>query len=32
MSVEGKIKGDSLKFVVPEIIGHVLGGLNTNKS
>jgi AcrR family transcriptional regulator len=32
MSVEGKIKGDSLKLVVPEIIGHVLGGLNTNKS
>ena len=30
ISVDGKIKGDSLKVIVPEVIGHVLTGLNTS--
>ena len=29
ISVDGKIKGHSLKVLVPEVIGHVLNGLNT---
>jgi len=32
ISVDGKIKGDSLKVIVPEVIGHVLDGLSTSKS
>jgi AcrR family transcriptional regulator len=32
MSIEGKIKGISLKTLVPEIVHHVLNGLSTNKS
>ncbi|HTI70675.1 MAG TPA: TetR/AcrR family transcriptional regulator [Candidatus Limnocylindria bacterium] len=32
ISVDGKIKGDSLKVIVPEVIGHVLNGLSTGKS
>jgi AcrR family transcriptional regulator len=32
ISTNGKIKGDSLKLIVPEIIGHVLNGLSAKKS
>lgn len=32
ISIDGKIKGDSLKVLVPEVIGHVLNRLNTNKN
>ena len=32
ISVDGKIKGDSLKVIVPEVIGHVLNGLGTGKA
>ena len=32
ISTDGKIKGESLKLFVPEMIGHVLNGLRTNKS
>ena len=31
ISIEGKIKGDSLKGIVPEAIAHVLTGLSVNK-
>ena len=30
ISVDGKIKDDSLKVIVPEVIGHVLNGLSIN--
>jgi len=32
ISIDGKIKGESLKVIVPEIVGHVLNGLSTGKS
>jgi hypothetical protein len=32
ISIDGKIKGDSLKVIVPEVIGHVLKGLSASKS
>jgi AcrR family transcriptional regulator len=32
ISIEGKIRGDSLKVIVPEVIGHVLNGLSAGKS
>src|SRR3984885_13449395 len=32
ISVDGKIKGDSLKVIVPEVIGHVLNGLSASKA
>lgn len=32
VSINGKIKGDSLKAFVPEVIGYVLYGLSTSKS
>ena len=32
ISVDGKIKGVSLKVILPEVIGHVLSGLSTSKS
>ena len=32
ISIDGKIKGDSLKVIVPEVIGHVLNGLSTSKA
>ncbi|MGC9943276.1 MAG: TetR/AcrR family transcriptional regulator [Verrucomicrobiota bacterium] len=32
MSINGKIKGDSLKAIVPETIQHLLNGLSTIKS
>lgn len=32
ISIDGKIKGDSLKVIVPEVIGHVLNGLSASKS
>jgi len=32
ISIDGKIKGVSLKAIVPEAIGHVLNGLSTSKS
>jgi AcrR family transcriptional regulator len=32
ISIDGKIKGDSLKIIVPEVIGHVLNGLSASKS
>ncbi len=32
ISIDGKIKGDSLKVIVPEVIGHVLNGLSAGKS
>ncbi len=32
MSIEGKIRGTSLKAVVPKTVQHVLTGLNTNKT
>jgi AcrR family transcriptional regulator len=32
ISIDGKIKGDSLKVIAPEIVGHVLNGLSTGKS
>jgi AcrR family transcriptional regulator len=31
ISIDGKIKGDSLKVIVPEVIGHVLNGLSAGK-
>jgi len=31
ISIDGKIKGDSLKSIAPEIVGHVLNGLSTSK-
>lgn len=31
ISIDGKIRGDSLKVIVPEVIGHVLNGLSTTK-
>ncbi|MDR3460569.1 MAG: TetR/AcrR family transcriptional regulator [Verrucomicrobiae bacterium] len=32
IAVDGKIKGDSLKVIVPEVIGQVLNGLSTGKA
>jgi hypothetical protein len=32
ISIDGKIKGDSLKAIVPEVVGHVFNGLSTGKS
>ena len=32
ISTDGKIKGDSLKVIVPEVIGHVLNGLSASKA
>jgi AcrR family transcriptional regulator len=32
ISIDGKIRGDSLKVIVPEVIGHVLNGLSASKS
>jgi AcrR family transcriptional regulator len=32
MSIKGKIKGDSLKAIVPETIQHLLNGLGVKKS
>jgi AcrR family transcriptional regulator len=32
ISIDGKIKGNSLKLIVPEVIGHVLNGLSASKS
>jgi AcrR family transcriptional regulator len=32
ISIDGKIKGDSLKVIVPEVIGHLLNGLSATKS
>lgn len=28
--IDGKMKGDSLKVIVPEVIGNVLNGLGKN--
>jgi AcrR family transcriptional regulator len=32
MSIDGKVKGASLKAIVPETVQHVLKGLSTNKT
>lgn len=32
ISINGKIKGDPLKVIVPEILQHLLNGLSTDKS
>jgi AcrR family transcriptional regulator len=31
ISIDGKIRGDSLKVIVPEVIGHVLKGLSASQ-
>jgi hypothetical protein len=32
VAIDGKMKGDSLKVTVPEVIGNVLNGLEKNRT